>query len=68
VCDVWQTPEAARAFVEHRLLPAMRDLGVEEELEYRVVPLHNLFAPDIDAIERIGSVSLTAHAAAGALY
>ena len=32
--------------------------GVKEPLSYRIEPLHNLFAPDMDMIERIGSSSL----------
>lgn len=58
VCDVWQTRETAVSFVETRLKPALRDEGVTGEISYRIEPLHNLFAPDIDAVERIGSVSL----------
>ena len=33
-------------------------LGVKEPLSYRLEPLHNLFAPDMDMIGRIGSSSL----------
>jgi hypothetical protein len=32
--------------------------GVKEPLSYRIEPLHNLFAPDMDMIGRIGSSSL----------
>jgi hypothetical protein len=62
-CDVWRTPEAAVAFLEQRLRPALLQVGAEPP-DVRIVPLHNLFAPELDAIERIGSVSLPAHVAA----
>ena len=58
VCEVWQTREAAESFVERRLRDAVLAQGVKEPLSYRIEPLHNLFAPDMDMIGRIGSSSL----------
>ena len=58
VCEVWQTREAAESFVERRLRDADSALGVTEPLAYRLEPLHNLFAPDMDMIGRIGNSSL----------
>ena len=60
VCEIWQTPEAAESFVEHRLRDALTSHGVKDPLSYRIEPLHNLFAPNLDMIDRIGSVSLPA--------
>lgn len=67
ICEVWQTPQAAESFIEHRLRDAVRNEGVADPLSYRIEPLHNLFAPDMDMIERIGSVSLPGRAARTAL-
>src|SRR4051812_5986288 len=50
VCEVWQTKEAAESFVERRLRDAVSSQGVKEPLSYRIEPLHNLFAPDLDMI------------------
>ena len=50
--------EAAESFVERRLRDAVSAQGVKEPLSYRIEPLHNLFAPDMDMIGRIGSSSL----------
>ncbi len=58
VCEVWQTREAAESFVERRLREAVAALGVKEPISYRLEPLHNLFAPDMDMIGRIGNSSL----------
>jgi len=58
VCEVWQTEQAAESFVERRLREALRQQGVRETLSYRLEPLRNLFAPDVDMIGRIGSTSL----------
>ena len=56
--DVWQTEETARAFADRTLGPALRDAGVAEEPEVRVYALHNLFAPDMDTLGRIGAFSV----------
>jgi hypothetical protein len=58
VCEVWQTRDAAEGFLYDVLQPRLRELGVDDALEYAIFPLHNLFAPDLDMIERIGAVSL----------
>ena len=58
VCELWQTREAAESFVERRLRDAVSAQGVKEPLSYRIEPLHNLFAPDMDMIGRIGSSSV----------
>ena len=56
--DVWQTAQAAEAFVENRLRPALRQLRLNVEPEFELMPLHNLYAADLDMVERIGALSL----------
>ena len=58
VCEVWQTREAGEGFVRDVLAPAIAQLGAREAIDYAIFPLHNLYAPDLDTIERIGTVSL----------
>jgi hypothetical protein len=60
VCDVWQTEQAFRGFLEGRMLPIVRELGIAGEPEVKIVPLHNLYAGDPDMIDRIGAVSVPA--------
>ena len=60
VCEVWQTEQAVNGFLERRVLPVIRELGIEGEPEIKVVQLHNLYAADPDMIDRIGAVSLPA--------
>lgn len=67
VCDLWQTREAAESFVERRLRPALAARGISVQLAIDVLPLRNVFAPDIETIERIGAVSLPARHAGAAL-
>ena len=66
-CDLWQTAAAAESFVVHRLLPALRDLGLDEDVEYRIEPMHNVFVPGFDMLERIGAVSIPGVEAGAAL-
>ena len=64
--EVWQTAAAATAYVANRLEPALAAMRAGE-LEVELMPLHNLFAPDIDTIGLIGGVSLPAYFAGAAL-
>ena len=60
ICEVWRTREAAVAYLENRFRPVLIRVGAEPP-SVRIEPLRNLFALDVDAIERIGAVSLPAH-------
>jgi hypothetical protein len=63
ICEVWQTHEAAEGFVRGVLEPRLFRLGIDERVDYSLLPLHNLYAPDLDTVERIGAVSLPGLAA-----
>ena len=67
VCEVWQTREAAEGFVRDVLAPTLERLGARQAVDYAIFPLHNLYAPDLDTIERIGTVSLPG-VSAGAIF
>ena len=67
VCDVWQTEQAFRGFLEQRLLPVASELGIEGQPEITLLPLHNLYAADPDMIDRIGMMSVPAAVAAWAV-
>jgi hypothetical protein len=67
VCEVWQTHEAAESFVHDLLEPRLARIGADAPVDYSLLPLHNLYAPDLDTIERIGAVSLPGLAAGDAI-
>ncbi len=67
VFEVWQTPEAAESFVARTLRYALERQGVKDPVSYRIEPLHNLYAPQLDVIERIGTVSLPGEGARDAI-
>ena len=51
VTDVWESAESFQHFVDTRLMPGVRQLGVEGNPEVEVHPVHALFTP---AFERKG--------------
>ncbi len=67
VCEIWQTREAAEGFLHDVLEPRLRQFGANQSVDHAIYPLHNLYAPDLDTIERIGTVSLPG-VAAGAIF
>ncbi len=67
VCEIWQTEQTFRAFYDYRLQPALRLHGINVQAELEITQLHNVFAADMGAVERLGAVSLPAHLA-GTVY
>ena len=67
VTEIWRTEQTFRAFYDYRLRPALLMQGVEGEPRIEISALHNLFAVDMEMIERIGAVSLPATFAGAAL-
>ncbi len=58
ILEGWRNGEDAQSFVENHLRDALRNHGVKDPLAYRIEPMHNLFAPDLDEIGRIGASSV----------
>lgn len=67
VVEIWQTAQAAEGFVQGRLRNALDAQKVKDPVSYRIEPLHNLYACNVDMIERIGATSLPAAIARSAL-
>jgi hypothetical protein len=61
--EIWQTEQTFRAYYDYRLTPALRLHGVHRDPVVEVAPLHNVYAPELFTIERMGSVSLPVGAA-----
>ena len=66
-CDVFQTRETAESFVTSALGPRLAALQPSAGVDWEILQLRNLYAPDVDTIERIGAVSLPAYAVGNAL-
>ena len=67
VSEIWRTEQTFRAFHDYRLLPALLLNGVSSDVVVEVSPLHNLFAVEMELIERMGAVSLPATFSGAAL-
>lgn len=60
ICEIWQTEQTFHAFYDYRFRPALRTHGVHSEPTVEIAPLRNIFAVEMDTIERLGAVSLPA--------
>jgi hypothetical protein len=49
VVDVWDTAEQFQTFVETRLMPGVKQLGIQGEPAVEVLPIHRLFTPGYTA-------------------
>jgi hypothetical protein len=58
VVDVWESEAAFQTFVETRIMPAVRKVGITSEPRVEVAPLHNLYVPALSTIGTIGASSL----------
>ncbi len=45
VSDLWETAEAFQAFVQNRLMPGVKQLGLQGEPKVTLLPAHAIFAP-----------------------
>ena len=67
VTEIWRTEQTFQAFYDYRLVPALRAHGMDSRPQIEIAPLHNLFAVEMDTVERMGAVSLPATYAGAAL-
>ena len=65
--ELWRTEQTFRAFYDYRLRPALLMHAVEGQPGIETRELHNLFAAEMETIERMGAVSLPATYAGAAL-
>ena len=60
ISEIWQTEQTFRAYLDYRFQPALRMHGVHTSPLVEIAPLRNVYAPELDTIERMGAVSLPA--------
>jgi hypothetical protein len=66
VTEIWRTEQAFQAFND-RFLQALQMRGYLSRPVVEIAPLHNLFAVEMETVERMGAVSLPATYAGAAL-
>src|SRR5207248_2742773 len=59
IVDVWESEDAWNSFFGSRLTPALEKTGLmaKGRPNVRLYPVHNVFAPDAAAVERLGAAS-----------
>jgi hypothetical protein len=50
IVEIWDRKEGFEAFLEKRLAPATKALGIDRRTEITITPLHNFFAPRLDEL------------------
>jgi hypothetical protein len=50
IVEIWDSKEGFEEFLERRLGPASKALGIERKTVISITPLHNLFAPRLDEL------------------
>jgi hypothetical protein len=53
IVEIWDRKEGFEEFLEQRLAPATKALGIERKTIITVMPLHNFFAPRLDDLPGI---------------
>jgi len=66
VSEIWRTEQSFQAFHD-RFLQALQMRGYLSRPVIEIAPLHNLFAVEMETIERMGAVSLPATYSGAAL-
>ena len=55
VIEIWDTKEGFDEFLEQRLAPATKALGINRETKITVKPLHNFFGPRLSELPALVS-------------
>ena len=50
ITEIWDSKEGFQEFIEERLAPASKAIGLERETIISVTPLHNFFAPRLEEL------------------
>lgn len=51
VVDVWESAEQFQSFVQTRLMPGVKQVGLEGEPKVQIYPVHRLFSPAYKRVE-----------------
>jgi hypothetical protein len=53
VVEIWDSKEGFEEFLEKRLGPASKALGIDRKTEISITPLHNFFAPRLEELPNL---------------
>ena len=58
VLDVWESQTIFEKFQRDRLMQAVQKAGIATQPKVQFYPLHNIYAPNLEAIRRAGTSSM----------
>ena len=58
VLDVWESQQAFERFQNDRLTAAVQKAGITTQPKVQFYPVHNIYAPNIEMIKKVGASSL----------
>jgi hypothetical protein len=58
VFDIWDSQQAFEKFQRDRLNAAVKTVGLTSPPQVRLIPIHNLYTPNIEALRQAGASSL----------
>jgi hypothetical protein len=50
VVEIWDNQEGFEEFAQRRMVPALKDLGIDRKTEISIKPLHNIFTPRLSEL------------------
>jgi hypothetical protein len=50
IIEIWDHQEGFEEFAQRRMVPALKDLGIDRKSDITIKPLHNLFAPRLSEL------------------
>jgi len=53
VTDIWESKEAFNEFLQNRVMPAVKQIGIQGQPKVKFFPLHALFVPDPNILSKI---------------
>ena len=58
VLDIWDSQQTFERFQEERLTKAVQSAGITSQPKVQFFPVHNMYAPNVEAIRKAGASSL----------
>lgn len=58
VLDIWESQQAFEQFQRDRLTAAVQKAGIGGQPKVQFYPAHNIYAPEIETIQKAGATSL----------
>jgi hypothetical protein len=53
VTDIWESKEDFNQFLQSRIMPAVKQIGIQTQPKVKFLPLHALFVPDANVLSKI---------------